>query len=95
MLPIGSTTIAPFGAVSAATDSLVLHASRDLPLMRTPHDPQIAAWHEHRIESDPSCWSRAWRIASRTERSAGRSTPNSSQYAGLPDSGSKRRIFSV
>src|SRR5437763_9117319 len=34
MLPIGSTTIAPFGAVSAATASLALQASRDMPLMR-------------------------------------------------------------
>src|SRR5216110_2215613 len=53
MLPIGSTTIAPFGADSAASRSFVLQASRDRPLMRTPHEPQIAAWHEQRIDSEP------------------------------------------
>src|SRR3954467_6252976 len=88
MLPIGSPPLPPFGAPSAASPSLVLHASLDLPLIRTPHEPQIAAWHEQRIASDPSWSFFARRIPSSTDRSAGRSTPNSSQYAGLPDSGS-------
>ena len=50
MLPIGSTMIAPSSArASAASPSLVLQASADWPLMRTPHEPQIAAWQEQRI----------------------------------------------
>src|SRR4051794_5030939 len=58
MLPIASTTILPSGSreLSVAVDSLVLQASDDLPLIFTPHEPQIAAWHEQRIASEPS-WS--------------------------------------
>src|SRR3954470_23803858 len=56
MLPIGSTVIVPSPCCesSEASPSLVLQASFDLPLMRTPHEPQIAAWHEQRIEREPS-----------------------------------------
>src|SRR3954447_7087037 len=56
MLPIGSTVIRPSASweSSDALESLVLHASDDLPLIRTPHDPQIAAWQEQRMASDPS-----------------------------------------
>ena len=79
MLPIGSTTIAPFGASSAASPSLVLQARRDMPLIRTPQEPQIAAWHEQRIDSEPSWSYLARRIPSSTERSAGRSTSNCCQ----------------
>src|SRR2546423_5262638 len=45
MFPNGSTTIVPSPSSddSSASRSFVLHASDDLPLMRTPHDPQIAA----------------------------------------------------
>ena len=79
MLPIGSTTIVPSSAFSAASLSLVLHASRAWPLTRTPHDPQIAAWHEQRIPIEPSMRSLAWRIPSSTERCPSRSTGYSSQ----------------
>src|SRR3954470_3617492 len=50
MLPIGSTVILPSPCCesSAASVSLVLHASFDLPLIFTPHEPQMAAWHEQR-----------------------------------------------
>src|SRR3954468_6759539 len=56
MLPNGSTTIVPPPPCefSEASPSLVLHASDDLPLMRTPHEPQIAAWHEQRMPIEPS-----------------------------------------
>src|SRR4051794_24502597 len=55
MLPIGSTVIVPLPVCEAslASPSFVLQASFDLPLMRTPQEPQIAAWHEQRIESEP------------------------------------------
>src|SRR5690348_1526252 len=48
ILPIGSTVIVPSPCWESfeASASLVLHASFDLPLIRTPHEPQIAAWHE-------------------------------------------------
>ena len=46
--------------------SLVLHASFACPLTRTPHDPQIAAWHEQRIPIEPSSRSLACRIPSST-----------------------------
>src|SRR5205085_7680464 len=51
MFPNGSTTIVPSPSsdVSDARLRCVLQASDDLPLMRTPHDPQIAAWHEQRM----------------------------------------------
>src|SRR5690349_18014172 len=56
MLPIGSTVITPFGSCdsSDALDSFVLHASDDLPLIFTPHEPQMAAWQEQRMASEPS-----------------------------------------
>src|ERR687884_2028297 len=62
MLPIGSTVIRPSGSCdsSDALDSFVLHASDDLPLILTPHEPQIAAWHEQRIASEPSSAPLAW-----------------------------------
>ena len=46
MLPIGSTTMRSkpyFSARSSASPSLVLQASADLPLIRTAHEPQMAA----------------------------------------------------
>src|SRR5215212_5309795 len=97
MFPNGSTVIVPSGSCesSAALASFVLQASDDLPLIRTPQEPQIAAWQEQRIASDPSCESLAWRMPSRTERSGSSSTSNFSQYGGSPDSGSKRRTRSV
>ncbi len=79
MLPIGSTMIAPFLAASAASPISVLHARRERPLIFTPHEPQIAAWHEQRIASEPSWSPRTWRIPSSTERSGSRSTLNSCQ----------------
>jgi hypothetical protein len=57
----------------------VLQASFDLPLMRTPQEPQMAAWHEQRIDSEPSSSYFARRIASSTERSGSRSTVKSCQ----------------
>ena len=79
MLPIGSTVIAPSSAFSAASLSFVLQASRARPLTRTPHDPQIAAWHEQRMPIEPSMRSFACRIPSRTERCPSRSTGYSAQ----------------
>src|SRR5919202_2036609 len=89
MLPIGSTVILPSGACdsSAALDSLVLQGSDDLPLIRTPHEPQIAAWHEQRIASDPSWSPFACRMPSSTERSGSSSTSKFCQYGASPDSG--------
>src|SRR5688500_19168704 len=55
MLPIGSTVIAPFFARSAASPMRVLQASADLPLMRTPQEPQIAARQEQRKIGRASC----------------------------------------
>ena len=74
MLPIGSTTIAPSSARSTASWSLVLHASLACPFTRTPQEPQIAAWHEQRMPSEPSSRSLAWRIPSSTLRCPSRST---------------------
>src|SRR4051795_11344567 len=84
MFPNGSTTIVPSPSweFSDASPSFVLHASDDLPLMRPPHEPQIAAWHEQRMPIEPSCSARAWRMPSSTERSGARSTSNSCQYGG-------------
>ena len=79
MLPIGSTTMAPFFAPFAASPSCVLHARRERPLIFTPQEPQIAAWHEQRIASEPSWSPRTWRMPSRTERSGSSSTLNSCQ----------------
>jgi hypothetical protein len=95
MLPIGSIVIAPSRARSAASPMRVLHASADWPLMRTPQEPQMAARHEQRIAIEASSRSLIWRMPSSTERSGGSSTSKSAQYAGSPDSGSKRRIFSA
>ncbi len=75
MLPIGSTVIAPLRARSAASPMRVLQASADLPLMRTPQDPQIAARQEQRMAIDASSRSLTCRMPSSTERSGGRSTP--------------------
>src|SRR3954453_3193406 len=52
MLPIGSTVTAPLGAFSAASLIRVLQASADLPLIRTPQEPQIAARQEQRMASE-------------------------------------------
>src|SRR4051794_29631626 len=95
MLPIGSTTIAPSGAVSAALSRGVWQASGGLPLIRTPQEPQIAARHEQRMPIDPSWRSRACRIPSSTERCPSRSIVKSSQRAASPVSGEYRRILSV
>src|SRR4051794_35868846 len=95
MLPIGSTTIAPSGAVSAARSRWVWQASPGLPLMRTPQEPQIAARHEQRMPIDPSWRSRACRMPSSTERCPSRSIVKSSQWAASPVSGEYRRILSV
>ena len=54
MLPIGSTTMTPSGAVSKALSRCVWQARFGLPLMRTPQEPQIAARHEQRMPIDPS-----------------------------------------
>ena len=84
MLPIGSTVISPGSRMpalcetrtgsAAASLSLVLQASLAWPLMRTPHEPQIAAWHEQRMPIEPSSWSFSWRIPSSTLRCPSRST---------------------
>ena len=74
MFPIGSTVIAPSRARSAASPMRVLQASADLPLMRTPQEPQMAARHEQRMAIDASSLSLTWRMPSSTERSGGRST---------------------
>ena len=68
MLPIGSTVIAPLAAVDSAHSRWVWQASTGLPLTFTPHDPQIAARHEHRMPIEPSSRSLTWRMPSRTER---------------------------
>src|SRR5919112_923116 len=97
MLPIGSTVILPSGSCdsSDAVDSFVLQASEDFPLIFTPHEPQIAAWHEQRIASDPSWSPFAWRMPSSTERSGSSCTEKFCQYGASPDSGSKRRTRRV
>ena len=87
MLPIGSTVITPSRERSAASPRCMWQASPGRPLMRTPHDPQIAARHEQRMPIEPSWRSLACRIPSSTERCSPRSTGNSSQYAASPDSG--------
>ena len=66
----------------------MLQASRVLPLMRTAHDPQMAAWHEQRMPIEPSCFARACRIPSSTDMCSGRSTPKPSQRGASPVSGS-------
>ena len=79
MLPIGSTVIAPSRARSAASPMRVLQASAELPLMRTPQEPQMAARQEQRIAIEASSRSLTWRIPSSTERSGGSSTSKSAQ----------------
>ena len=74
MFPIGSTVIAPSRARSAASPMRVLQASADLPLMRTPQEPQMAARQEQRMPIEASSRSFTWRMPSSTERSGGRST---------------------
>jgi hypothetical protein len=74
MLPIGSTVMKPSRARSAASPMRVLHARAERPLIRTPHEPQIAARQEQRIAIEASSRSFTWRIPSSTERSGGRST---------------------
>jgi len=57
MLPIGSTVItfsSPLCARAAAASRCVLQARPGLPLIRTPHEPQIPCWQEQRIPIDPS-----------------------------------------
>ena len=74
MFPMGSTVMKPSRPVAAASPILVLQASAERPLMRTPHEPQIAARHEQRMAIEASSRSLTWRIPSSTERSGGRST---------------------
>ena len=86
MLPIGSTTI---GAVwplefarfahSLASPICVLQARPDWPLIFIPHEPQIAARHEQRTESEPSSLSLCWSSPSSTDSVGSRSTSKVSQ----------------
>ncbi len=66
MLPIGSTVMIrlPSGAAWAARSRWVWQASPGLSLIRTPHDPQIAARHEQRIPIEPSTSSRSAGVGS-------------------------------
>ena len=52
----------------------VLQASADLPLMRTPQEPQMAARQEQRMPIEASSRSFTWRMPSSTERSGASST---------------------
>ena len=87
MFPIGSTTIGCRArhrrrrrlANSCASPIWVRQASVDWPLIFTPQEPQIAARHEQRTESEPSSRSLAWSSPSRTESVGSSSTSNSSQ----------------
>jgi hypothetical protein len=79
MLPIGSTVITPSRPLSAACSRCMWQARFGLPLMRTPHEPQIAARQEQRMPIEASVRSLAWRMPSSTERCPSRSTSNSSQ----------------
>ena len=54
--------------------AIVLHASADVPLIRTPQEPQMAAWHEQRMPIEPSSSFFAARMPSSTERSGASST---------------------
>src|SRR3954469_11988954 len=55
MLPIGSMTMTPSsGEEARALSRCVWHARPGLPLMRTPHEPQIAALQEQRMPIEPS-----------------------------------------
>jgi hypothetical protein len=66
-------------AAADASPSWVLHASPDSPLIFIPHDPQMAARHEQRTDSEPSSRSRTCSSPSRTESVSSRSTLNSCQ----------------
>ena len=79
MLPIGSTTIVPSAAEEEALSRWVWQASPGWPLMRTPHEPQIAARHEQRMPIEPSKRALAVRMPSSTDRWGSRSTVCSSQ----------------
>jgi hypothetical protein len=82
-------------AQSWASPIWVLQARPDWPLIFIPHDPQIAARHEQRTDSEPSSRSLAWRRPSSTDSVGSRSTSKLSQYGPSPDSGWKRRTLSV
>ena len=88
MLPIGSTTMFPSLALAAASEMRVLQASAVLPLIRTPHEPQMAARQEQRMATEASWSALTWRMPSSTERSGATSTSKVSQRAAWPDSGS-------
>ena len=84
MLPIGSTTIgAVAGASPAASPSVVLQASAGLPLMRTPQEPQIAAWQEQRMPIEPSSSSLGLRGCRRAPSGAPRARRRSPPVGGL------------
>jgi hypothetical protein len=68
MLPIGSTSMTPSRDAAAALSRCVWQARPGWPLMRTPHEPQIAALHEQRMPIEPSKRAFACRIPSSTER---------------------------
>ena len=74
MLPIGSISIVPLRELAWASEMRVLQASEDLPLIFTPHEPQIAARQEQRIASEASSRSLTCRMPSSTERSGAMST---------------------
>ena len=87
MLPIGSTTIGSVSpepldsrfAHSEASPIWVLQPSPDWPLIFIPHEPQIAARHEQRTDSEPSSRSLAWSSPSSTDSVGSRSTSKVSQ----------------
>ncbi len=79
MLPIGSTSMTPSRAVFAARSRWVWQARPGWPLMRTPHEPQIAALQEQRMPIEPSKRALACRMPSSTERWGSSSTVCSSQ----------------
>ena len=88
MLPIGSTSMTPSREEASALSRWVWQARPGWPLMRTPHEPQIAARHEQRMPIEPSKRALACRIPSSTERCGSSSIVCSSQYGASPDSGS-------
>ena len=79
MLPIGSTSMTPSVRFASAASRCVWQASPGWPLMRTPHEPQIAARHEQRMPIEPSLVAFACRMPSSTERCGSSSTVCSSQ----------------
>ena len=88
MLPIGSISMTPSLDVRLALSRCVWHARPGWPLMRTPHEPQIAALQEQRMPIEPSKRPLAWRMPSSTERWGSSSMVCSTQYGASPDSGS-------